>query len=84
MRDFQIRLSNPTGGATIPASGGTHTVRILTADRSVRFAKTVWTADEAGGLIALTVTRVGSLVGAVSVDYATSSGSASSGSDFRA
>jgi uncharacterized delta-60 repeat protein len=80
--ELQIRLSNPTGKATIPASGGTHTVRILNDDRSVRLASTGLTADEAGGSITLAVMRVGSLVGAVSVDYATSSATATAGSDF--
>ena len=81
--DFQIRLSNPTGGATISLLGGTQLVRILDDDDTgLRFAGTGATVDEADGSVSLSVSRGASGNGPVSVDYGTTSGSATSGSDF--
>jgi hypothetical protein len=79
--ELTIRLSGPTGGATIPQSGRTQVVRILDND-SIGFASTQVTAREASGSVLMNVSRRGTPDGAVSVNYATSSGSATAGSDF--
>ena len=80
--EFEIRLSNPTGGATTPPSGATQRIRILDDELAVRFANSTGTIGEAGGSITLTVVRGDSSAGAASVDYATSSGSATADADF--
>ncbi len=79
---FTIMLSNPTGGATIPFLGGGQLVRILDNDAGLGFASSAASIREAGGSVSLVVSRSGAANGAVSVRYATSSGSATAGSDF--
>ncbi len=51
---------------------------------SVQFSNASYTAAENAGNATITVNRSGSTDGAVSVDYATASGTATSGSDFTA
>ncbi len=82
--DFAIVLSNPTGGATIAALGGTQRVRILDDECGCQLYMlgTSATISEAAGSVSLNVARKGSVDGAVSVNYATSPGSAMAGSDF--
>ena len=83
---FEVRLSSPTGGATVTTSrlsvfiydndpgsgGGSGTLELVT---------TASTVSE-GGTAVLTVVRDGAAVGAASVDFTTASGSATAGSDF--
>jgi len=81
---FRIRLSNPTGGATI--NGAEVQVKIRDDDTTdeprVELSTTEASIDEAGGSVVLTVVRQGAADGAVSVDYTTSSGTATAGTDF--
>jgi uncharacterized delta-60 repeat protein len=78
---FSIRLSNPTGGATI--SGDAVQVKITDDDEpGVALVSTESTVGEADGSVVVTVARSRSAVGAISVDYATSHDTATEGSDF--
>jgi hypothetical protein len=78
-----VTLSNPSGGATIgtPASA---LVTITDEDvpGTVAFAAAAYTAAETAGVATVIVTRGGGGAGGVTVDYATSDGSATAGSDY--
>ncbi|MEO8723442.1 MAG: Calx-beta domain-containing protein, partial [Sphingobium sp.] len=75
-----MNLSSPNSGATITTSQGTGTINDNVTPGS-SFAIGNATAVTEGGTLTFTVTRTGS---AFSVDYATASGTATSGSDFTA
>jgi len=77
---LQIRLSQPTGGATIGTRD--QDLEIEDNDPGLVLARTGVTIGEAAGSVLLSVVRSGAPVGAVSVDYATSSGTATAGTDF--
>jgi len=85
---FNVSLSNATGGATLgtPESAvvtiteddpGPGTLQLSAATYSVA-------ENVAGGILTITVDRVGGSAGAVSVDYATADGTATAGSDYTA
>ncbi|VAW97242.1 hypothetical protein MNBD_GAMMA22-2257 [hydrothermal vent metagenome] len=87
--DFTVILSNPTGGADIGNS--THTVSILDDDvfviqPSVSFSVTSSSVIEnvTSGTVTVVVDLVGSSTSIVTVDYATTDGSALAGSDYTA
>ena len=85
---LNLTLSNPTGGATL----GSQSTAILTIQDddvpsqagSLQFNATSYSLMENGGLLTVTVTRTGGTSGTVSVQYATSNGSASAGADYAA
>jgi hypothetical protein len=82
--DFQIALTDPTGGASLGGTA-TATVRLLDVDgeSQVQFGSPTFTTTESGGAASVTVTRTGTGLGrAISVDYATSNGTATSGTDY--
>ena len=79
---FRINIANPTGGATIDLSADSQVVVILDDEAGVHFAATSASVSESGGSVTLAVSRSGSPAGAASVDYTTSPGSATEGSDF--
>jgi hypothetical protein len=81
-RLYTVNLT--TGAATLVGSIGTGTTPYLgltAAPKTVGFDSASIAAGE-GGTATLTVSRKGIATGAVTVDYATSSGSASSDQDF--
>ena len=77
-----LTLKNPTGDAIL----GTQRTAVLTIidDDSpmVQFATTSYSVSEGGGSAIIAVTRTGPTNSAVTVDFATSNGSAIAGSDY--
>ncbi|HXU33155.1 MAG TPA: Calx-beta domain-containing protein, partial [Thermoanaerobaculia bacterium] len=70
----------------IPGAGmfGTITVTGATAPGSLQFTAGTFSVGEAGGPASITISRTGGTDGAVSVQYATSNGTATAGSDYTA
>ena len=81
---LEIELFGATGGAAIATSGARQFVVIADNERGFRISQAQLTVSEAGGSIALDVGRIGDWTGAVSVNYATASGTATAGVDFAA
>lgn len=80
---FSITLSNPGGGATLGAPSSV-SVTIISEDVSLQYGAANYSALERDGNIVLSVTRNGSSVGAVTVNYATVSSAAQAGPDYEA
>ena len=84
---FVLTLSNPTGGATL-GSPDQATITIQDDDMStageIHFSQSVYTVTEKGGTATITVVRSGGSNGTVSVNYTTSDGTATAGSDYTA
>jgi len=80
-----LNLSAPTAGATLdsPASA---TLTILDNDvaGTVWFSGSSYSVGESGGVATITLTRSGGMAGGVTVNYATSNGTATAGSDYTA
>ena len=83
-----LALSNPSGGATL---GNPATAALTIAEDdpvppagSLQFSAPTYTAGENGSAASITVTRVNGNFGTVTVDYNTSDGTASAGSDYTA
>ena len=80
-----IALSNPTNFATIDQGATMQpatTLQIIDSAGSLQFTASSYSALEPSGTAILNVARVGGSGGAVSVDYASSDGSAVAGSDY--
>src|SRR5262249_7043847 len=78
---FKLTLSSPTGGAHLGSSAATVTITdfeegLLRLDRSTN------TVAENGGTATFTVQRLNSSDGTVTVQFATSNGTATAGSDY--
>jgi hypothetical protein len=80
--DFQIRLSNATGGATIHMLGGFQNVRILDNDTAIGFNPQTVSVSEQDTSVEVTIERIDPQGGEASVDYSTSGDSAAADSDF--
>jgi hypothetical protein len=82
---INLALSYPTGGAVI-GSVSTAVLTILDNDgpSTLRFENSSYSVSEGGGTATIRVLRTGSSVGAVSVNYATSNGTALAASDYSA
>lgn len=82
---INLTLSNPTGGANL-GSPATAVLTIQDDDAAqpgvIQFSTTAYTVNEAQGTITITVTRTGGSNVPVSVNYATSNGTATAGSDY--
>jgi glucose/arabinose dehydrogenase len=84
---INLTLSNPTGGATL---GSPNTAVLTIQDDDVahpgtlQFSNATYAITENGGLATITVTRTGGSDGSVTVNYATSNGSATAGADYTA
>jgi Calx-beta domain/RTX calcium-binding nonapeptide repeat (4 copies)/Bacterial Ig domain len=78
-----LSLSNAGGGASIGTGNATLTIVDGAANGVLSFAATAVSVAE-GNTATITVTRTGGGDGAVSVNYATSNGSATAGSDYTA
>lgn len=81
---FTVTLSGAAGAA--PGTPGATTITILENDNppggTVQFAAANYTVAENATSIAITVSRVNGSTGAASVNYATSNGAATAGSDY--
>jgi uncharacterized repeat protein (TIGR01451 family) len=77
-RIFNISLSNPSGTGQLVDPFVT-AVTILDTDSSLRFAAASNTVSEAGGFASVFVLRSGSALGAISVNYFTTDGTATAG-----
>ena len=81
-KTFRLTLSNPTGGAVLGSPLAT-TVTITDNDPGVQFTQTQLWVHENEGAVVLTVTRGNDeLLDAFTVDYATTNGTATAGSDY--
>ncbi len=81
--EFQLLLSNAQG-ATIADGSATCFIDNLAAYGQLQFASAALTVQEDVITATITVTRVNGSFGAVSVDYATSDGTAVAGEDYTA
>ncbi len=77
-----VTLSSPTGGATITTSQGSGTINDLPPPPS--FAIGNATAVSEGSPLTFTVTKTGTTSSTYSVNYATTGGTATSGTDYTA
>jgi hypothetical protein len=78
-----LTLSNPTGGATL---GTTNPATLTITDNDIggalKFSAATYSAGEAGASATITVTRSGGTASGVTVEYGTSDGTATAGSDY--
>lgn len=80
---FTVTLSGATAGATIGTATANGTINDDDATSNTAYTFSNASATE-GSSITFTVTRTGTPVGVETIDYATSSGTATSGTDFTA
>ncbi|HWW62820.1 MAG TPA: Calx-beta domain-containing protein, partial [Thermoanaerobaculia bacterium] len=79
---FTATLSNPSADATVGAANpATVTITDFEAGQFV-FSNATYSVNETGGSILITVNRINGSNGAASVNYQTTSGSATAGADF--
>src|SRR5262249_24338865 len=78
-----LTLTNATGGAVL-ATPRTAVVTIVDDEVSVQFSSATYSVSEAGPLATITLVRSGPVLGAFTVDYATSNGTATAGLDYTA
>jgi hypothetical protein len=76
-----LSLSNPQGGAIV-GTPGTAVLTIADDDINLEFTTASYMVVETGLFMTISVARRGSATGAVSVDYATSDGSAQDAQDY--
>lgn len=81
--NFQVTLSNPTGGATLNTDIVT-TVTIIEGPGVLAFSTSTYTVSESGTSITIPVYRTTGVGGSVSVSYVTSDGTATAGADYTA
>ncbi|WP_165873488.1 Calx-beta domain-containing protein [Parasulfuritortus cantonensis] len=79
---FLVNLSSPVGAAL--GSNASTEVSILDNDKNLAFESATASVSEGDGAIVLTVLRLGDANASASVSFATASGTARSGIDFKA
>ncbi len=79
-----LTLSNPTGATLGARSSATLSITDNDQPGSVQFSAATYTIAESGPSVTITVRRVNGSTGAASVNYATSNGTATAGSDYTA
>ncbi len=77
-----LSLSGATGGVLGPQRTAVLNITDNDLGGTVQFGAATYSARETAGTAVVTVTRTGGQAGGVSVDYATSDGSAQAGSDY--
>ncbi len=80
---FSVVLTNAVGGAVLGAYG-TNVVTIKDNDSVFAVTPTTTSVSEVAGTVVINVTRTGGLVGAATVSYATTNGTATAGADYTA
>jgi hypothetical protein len=87
---FFVTLNSPTGGATLGAPA-TATISIADNDvappqpaGTIQFSSSAYSTAEGQGTVTITATRTGGSNGTVTVQYLSSPGSATPGSDYQA
>ena len=78
---FQVKLRNPSTGNIIVAPA-VATVSILDDDSIIQFSSKTFTTQEALKFATITIKRFGNLASTGRVNFATSDGSATAGSDY--
>jgi Zn-dependent metalloprotease len=82
---LSLALSSAGGGAAVgPLSGAVLTIKDDDFGGALKLSAATYAVKEAGPVATVTVQRTGGAGSGVSVDYATSNGSAAAGSDFTA
>ncbi|MBK6980995.1 MAG: hypothetical protein IPH30_05510 [Betaproteobacteria bacterium] len=79
---FTVTLFSPTGGAILGTA--TATVTIDSDDRGITMTSPTQAVAESAGSVAVSVTRSGPSSGAISVNYATTNGTALAGTHYTA
>ena len=79
---FTVALNSPTSGWTLGSPATTTVMLKDNGDRNVAFTSATAQVNEGGGTVTLQVQRLGSASASASVRYATSNGTARSGSDY--
>jgi hypothetical protein len=81
-----LALSGVQGAAVLGAERRTTSLTIVDDDLAgtVQFSRAVFTVSETAARATITVTRTGGAAGGVTVDFATSNGTASAGADYAA
>jgi hypothetical protein len=77
-----LTLSAPTGGAILGTNPAVLTILDDDSPGTLELSLATYSVNEGGGTATITVTRTGGSGGAVSVDYATSDGTATAGVDY--
>src|SRR5579863_1866600 len=83
---FKVVLSQPSGGATI-GTVSTATVSVSAspiAGDPIAFSASTYSAAQSAGSVTITIDRTGGTSGAVTVNYATSNGTAVAGTNYTA
>jgi uncharacterized repeat protein (TIGR01451 family) len=78
-----LSLSDPAGGGALGARANA-VLDIVTDNSMLQFSATEYSGTEKGGKVTITVTRALPKTGVVTVNYATSNGSALAGTDYAA
>jgi hypothetical protein len=82
---FTVNLQFPSNATIAPGQGtGTGTIVNDDSNGKLQFSASTYSASEDAGSVAITVNRVDGATGIVTVDYATSNGTATAGSDYTA
>ena len=80
---FFVVLQSPQN-ATIANGQGTGTITNDDSNGKLQFSSQAYSATEDAGSVTISVARIDGATGTVTVDYATSNGTASAGSDYAA
>jgi hypothetical protein len=80
---FTVTLSNPSAATLGAPSEATVTVADV-ENGTIQFSSATYSVNENGGSLTVTVVRTGGSDGTVTVNYATSNGTANAGSDYTA
>jgi hypothetical protein len=82
--NFLVTLSGATGGASVSGGAGQASVMIVDNESPPVFTTSNVSVNENAGTVTITVVRTGGTVYSHAVNYASASGTATSGSDFTA